>query len=94
MFIIFGLKRQRDKLKACFQFGILVRHICPIELVKNIGVWFDSHFSLSKHVQNVCKFCYVQLHDLRHVRRFPTLDASELVANVLVSSLLDYCNSF
>ena len=40
-----------------------------------------------------CKSCFVKLHDLRHVRQFFTHDASVLVANVLVSSQLDYCNS-
>ena len=56
-------------------------------------MWFDSDFSLSKCVQNVCKICFVQLRDFRHVRRFLTHDASVLVANALVSSRLDYCNS-
>ena len=40
-----------------------------------------------------CKSCFVQLHDFRHVRRFLTRDASVFVANALVSSQLDYCNS-
>ena len=81
-FIIFGLKRQRDKLKACF----------PIDNLGN-SQWFDSDFSLTKHVQNVCKSCFVKLRDFRHVRRFLTHDVSVLVANALVSSRLDYCNS-
>ena len=36
----------------------------------------------------------MQLCDFRHVRRFLTHDASVLVANVLVSSQLEYCNPF
>ena len=56
-------------------------------------MWFDSDFSLSKHVQNVCKSCFVKLHDIRHVRRFLTHDVSVPVANALGSSRLDYCNS-
>ena len=92
-FIIFGLKRQRDKLKACFLIDILGNSLCPSDSVKNLGVWFDSDFSLSKHVQNVCKSCFVKLRDFRHVRRFLTHDVSVLVANALVSSRLDYCNS-
>ena len=94
-FIVFFSKRQRDKLKAYFPSTILGSPLCPAlsESVKNLGVWFDSDFSLSKHVQNVCKSCFVQLRDFRHVRRFFTHDASVLVANALVSSWLDYCNS-
>ena len=92
-FIIFGSKRQRDKLKTCFPINILGSPLCPVESVKNLGVWFDSDFSLSKHGQNVCKSCFVQLCDFRHVRRFLTHDASVLVANSCVSSWLDYCRS-
>ena len=72
-FIVFGSKRQRDKLKAYIQTTILGRPLCPAESPKNLGVWFDSDFSLSKHVHNVCKTCF---HDFRHVRRFLTPDAS------------------
>ena len=58
-FIIFGSKRQRDKLKACFPIDILGSPLSPVDSVRNLGVWFDSDFSLSKHVQNVCKSCFV-----------------------------------
>ena len=54
-------------------------------------MWFD--FSLSKNVLNVCKGCFVKLRDFRHVRWFLTNDVSVLVANALVISRLDYCNS-
>ena len=33
-FIIFGSKRQRDKLKACFPIDILGNSLCPADLVK------------------------------------------------------------
>ena len=93
-FIVFGSKRQRDKLTGCFLSNILGSPLCPPEWVKNLGVRFDSDFfSLSKHVQNVCKSCFEQLRDFRHVRQFLTHDASVLVAIALVSSRLDYCNS-
>ena len=92
-FIVFGSKRQRDKLKACFPIDMFGSPLCPAESVKNLGMWFNSDFSLSKHVQNICKCWFVQLHDFRPVRRFLTIDASVLGVNVIVSSQLDYCNS-
>ena len=92
-FIIFGSKRQRDKLKTCFPIDIMDSPLCLVDSVRNLGVWFLSDFSLSKYVQNVCKSCFVKLCDFRHVRRFLTHDVSVLVANALVSSRLDYCNS-
>ena len=80
-FIIFGYKRQRDKLKAYFPINILGNPLYPVGSVKNLGLWFDSDLSLSKHVQNVCKSCFVKLGDFRHVGRFLTHDVSVLVAN-------------
>ena len=68
-FIIFGSKRHRDKFKAFFKaFDILGSLLCPVDSIKNLGVWCDSDFSLSKHVQSVCKSCFVKLCDFRHVR--------------------------
>ena len=80
-------------MKGYFPSTILGSALYPAEWVKNLEVWFDFDISLSKHVQNVCKSCFVQLCDFRHVRRFLTHDASVLVVNALVSSWLDYCNS-
>ena len=90
---MFDSKRQRDKLKACFPIDSLGNSLCPADSVKNLGVWFDSDFSLWKHVQNVCKCCFAKLRDFRHVRRFLTHVVSVLVANALVISHLDYCTS-
>ena len=92
-FIVFGSRKQLDNLKACFPITILGSPLCPAEAVKNLGMWFDFDFSFSKHIQNVCKSCFVQLCDFRHVRQFLTRDGSVFMANVLASSRLDYCNS-
>ena len=54
---------------------------------------FDSDCSFSKHVQNVCKSCFIQRKDFRNIRQFLTHDAAVSVANAFVSSWLDYCNS-
>ena len=55
-------------------------------------MWFDSDFSFSKHVQNVCKGCFIQQRDFGNIRQFVTHDASVSVA-IFVSSRLDYYNS-
>ena len=87
-FITFSSKRQRDKLKACFPIDTLGSPICPVDS----GIWVCGSIQIF-HVQNVCKSCFVKLRDFRHVRRFLTHDVSLLVANALISSQLDYCNS-
>ena len=92
-FILFGSKKQRESLNACFPIDILGNPLHPTESVRNLGVWFDSDFSFSKNVQNVCKGCFSQLRDFINFRQFLTLDAAVSVASAFVSSWLDYCNS-
>ena len=92
-FILFGSKKQRERLSACFPIDILGSPLHPTESVRNLGVWFDSDFSFSKHVQKVCKGCFCQLRDFRNIRQFLTQDAAVSVANAFVTSRLDYCNS-
>ena len=55
---------------------ILGNYIPPAESVRNLGVWFDADFSLSKHVQNVCRGCFAQLRDFRRIRQYCTTKAS------------------
>ena len=88
-----GSKKQRERLNLCFPIDIFGNPLHPTESVRNLGVWFDSDFSFSKHVQNVCKSCFIQLRDFRNIRQFLTQDVAVSVANAFVSSRLDYCNS-
>ena len=64
-FIIFGSKNQRERLNACFPIDILGNPLHLTESVRNLDVWFDSDFSFSKHVQDVCKGCFSKLRDFR-----------------------------
>ena len=92
-FILFGSKKHRERLNVCFPIDILGNPLHPTESVRNLGVWFDADFSFSKHIQNVCKSCFIQLRDFRSIRQFLTQDAAVSVANAFVNSRLEYCNS-
>ena len=54
---------------------------------------FDSNFSFSDHVLQVIKSTRVHARDLYRIRPLLDLNTSVLLANALVSSRLDYCNS-
>ena len=92
-FIIFGSKSQQKKLNPFFPVNILGESLIPSDAVKNLGVCFDSDFSFTKHVKNVCKLCFIQMRDLRQIRQYLTRDAALMAANTLVGSRLDYFNS-
>ena len=90
---MFGSKRQCDVLKKWFAIDVLGSLLHPTDAVRNLGVWFDSNFSLSKHVRTVCKSSFIHLRDFRRIRQFLTHNTSVLVANALVGSRLDYSDS-
>ena len=92
-FIIFGSHAQLKKLDPYLPVKIFGNFMHPAVVVKNLGVWFDANFSFANHVRNICKTCFIQIRDLRQVRKHLTDEAAILAANALVSSRLDYCNS-
>ena len=45
------------------QFKSQGESLIPSDAFKNLGVWFDSDFSFTKHVKSVCKLCFIQIRD-------------------------------
>ena len=92
-FTVFGSMNKCKWLKDSFPVNILGNCLSPKDVVQNLGVLFDSKFSFINHVNSVIKSCFANLRDLHRIRRFLSYDVSIMVANALVSSRLDYCNS-
>ena len=92
-FIVFGSKAQRQKISSHFHVSILGSFLHPVDSVRNLGVWFDADFSFSEHIKRTCKACFLQMRDLRRIRKYLIPEVAVRAANALVSSRLDYCNS-
>ena len=90
-FIVFGSKAQRQ-ISSHFPVSILGGLLHPVDSVRNLGVWFDADFSFPEHIKRTCKACFLQMRDLRRIRKYLTPEVAVLAANALVSRL-DYCNS-
>ena len=58
-----------------------------------IAYGFDSHLSLDKHINSICKSAFYHIRSLRHIRSAITGDMAQSVAFSLVSSRLDYSNA-
>ena len=86
-FIVFGAKDRYKWLSDSFPVNILGN--CPTDVVLNLGVLFDAKFCFTIHINSVIRSCFISLRALHHIRRF----LSVVIANALVSSRLDYCNS-
>ena len=51
-------------------------------------------YSYNPHIISaICSSCIYHIRDLRRIRRHLDLDSAKLLANALVSSRFDYCNS-
>ena len=65
----------------------------PAKSARNPGVIFDKNFKFRSHISAICSSCIYHIRDLRRIRHHLDLDSAKLLANALVSSHLDYCNS-
>ena len=92
-FMLIGNKCHRNKFNSKFPVDILNNSIPPAAHAKNLGVIIDSDLNFQRHIKNTVKVCNYFIRDIRRVRKHLTLDASTALANALVSSRLDYCNS-
>ena len=92
-FILIGSEKNRKQLLPHFPVNILGNQVSPALSVRNLGVMFDSNFNFSNHVSQVIKSTRVHARDLYRIYSLLDLNTSVLLANALVSSRLDYCNS-
>ena len=60
---------------------------------RNLGFIFDSDMSFSDQINSVSKSCHFHIRDIRRIRHLLPLFIATALANSLVSSKLDYCNS-
>jgi len=91
-YLLIGTKQQRTKI---INPSISFRGtpICPSSHARNLGVEFDSDLSFKLHISNICRSSFFQIRQLRQIRSSLDLNSAILLANSLVSSKLDYCNS-
>ena len=60
---------------------------------RNIGVIFDSHVNLEKHVMNTCKTAFYHLQNIAKIRNCLSQDNAETLVHAFISSKLDFCNA-
>ena len=91
-FLIIGTRQQRLKL-ASTSIAFCGSTLTPVSKCRNLGVTFDSDLSFKAHISAVCSSSFYHIRRLRQVRSSLDIDSAIVLANSLVSSKLDYCNS-
>ena len=87
--ILFGRPGQVQVLTESL--GPLASHSSPH--AKNLGVFLDSSFKLSKQVSSVVQASFFQLRLLAKVKPYLPPKDLERVIHALITSRIDYCNS-
>src|SRR6267154_1429094 len=91
-FRLIGTPQQRLKFSSisiAFRSPIL----SPTTHCRNLGVVFDSDLSFDKHISSICSSSFYHIRQLRQIRSVLDRPSAILLANALVSTKLDYCNS-
>ena len=92
-FLLTENEGQRSKYLSMFPSELLGVKSYPAKSARNLGVIFDKNFNFLSHISTICSSCIYHIRDLRRICRHLGLDSAKLLANALVSSCLDYCNS-
>ena len=92
--LLIGTSQQRKKLSNVTSISLGNTTIPVSTSARNLlGFIFDSDMSLTSQVNLVCKSSHFHIRDIRHIRNLIPLSIAITLANSLVSSRLDYCNS-
>ena len=67
--------------------------INPSDVVRDLGVLFDSELTMKKHIAKVAAVCFFHIRRLRQIRRRVGKDVTIRLVLALITPRLDYCNS-
>ena len=89
---IFGTHQQLKRIDH-ITIRIGSKNIVPAEHVRNIGFLMDKLCKNTKHINNLSSLLCHQLRNIQNIRGKLNFEAAKRVAQALILSKLDYCNS-
>lgn len=91
-FLLIGSNQQRAKV-SCHSFSFAGHVIPSSQSARNLGVIFEQDLSLSFHIKSVSRSSFYYIRQLRQIRPLLNHNSAVVLANSLVFSKLDFCNS-
>ena len=90
-FCLIGTRQQLAKINTACSITVGEYDIDPSLCVRNLGVWFDSHLSMSTHVTKLCNSAFYHLHNIRCIRKYLSRDSLLALIHAFITSRLDFC---
>ena len=76
-FLVIGSRQQLLKIYHCsVRVGTI--DIKPVKVARNLGVWFDSHLTMSTHISMSCSAAFFWLQNIRRISQFLPRDKLEI----------------
>ena len=81
----------RKKLSKCVANHIKVCNdmVVKSEIIRLLGKWIDSNLNLKTNITKKCQTSVLNIFRIKHIRRYPTQDACEVLVLGLVMSHFD-----
>ena len=92
-FLVIGQKCHRKSFNSSFPIDILGNNISPTPTARNLGVIFDSDINFIHQINSIIKSCNYPMREFKSIRKHLDQDTAISVANAIVGSHIDYCNS-
>ena len=91
-YLLIGTPQQRAKItNSSVYFQNLP--LTPSQTARNLGVIFDENLDFKKHISSICRSSYFQIRQIRPIRSSLDRNSAIILANSIVHSKIDYCNS-
>ena len=63
------------------------------DFIQLLGAWIDKNLNMKQHIMVKCKITMWNVQKIKHIRKYLTQEAAQLLASIIVMSHLDYANS-
>ena len=85
-FLIIGSRQQLEKVRIDM-LSVGNVDIFSVSSAKNLGTIVDSNMSLTPHINQIAKAAFYQLHNIRRIRKYLSLDATNILVHAFVTSI-------
>ena len=91
-FVLIGTRQQLAKVDID-SISVGSYDVSPGSVVRNLGSWFDSKLTMSTHISKVSASSFYHLHNIKRIRKYLSVEATQTLVHAMITSRVDYCNS-